>query len=68
MEILGREFTGPQKVEYQTLPKAGGIYIVTHIRKDKIKPLYIGFTKDIRHRVQSLLIEGPIPKEELRDE
>jgi hypothetical protein len=67
MKILGREFTGPLKVEYQTLPKSAGIYIITRVYGTKIKPIYIGFTKDIKHRIHAHLIQGPIPKKNFED-
>lgn len=67
MKILNRDFIGPLELEYHNLPKEHGVYVLAYIEKDKIKPIYIGFTRDLKHRINSLLIQSPIPKEILKD-
>jgi predicted GIY-YIG superfamily endonuclease len=67
MKILNRDFIGPLEVEYHNLPKEHGVYLLAYIEKDKINPIYIGFTRDLKHRINSLLIQSPIPKEILKN-
>ena len=72
MKILDREFIGPLKLEYKELPRSSCAYIIAHTYKGNIKPIYIGFAKDLRMRVHAFLTPNAnrvvIPKEVIEDD
>ena len=69
VNLFGKKFLGPLKLEFDKLPSLSAVYIIASEDSKEFVPLYIGYSNKLRERLKQhpvfgkILSEGTLPDE-----